>query len=68
MIAKEIRAKGIDMIVIGVGKGVKRGQLVAMAGEEGNTYNAKSFTQLLDEKFVEKITKAACNACKGEVE
>lgn len=63
-IAKEIRDMGINVIVIGIGNGVDTTELEALSGQD-NWYKAKSFSELISDGFVRKMTRATCDIGKS---
>lgn len=58
-IADQFRKMGITVIVIGIGSGVKPDELAALAGGK-NWYTAKTFDELVSQRYVEKIQRASC--------
>ena len=59
-IAEELRKEGINVIVVGIGKGVNVTELRHIAGEEKNVYSAASFDELIGSEFVSKIKSRGC--------
>ena len=59
-IADEIRKSGIKMIVVGVGQGIDKKELVDIAGGQDSVFLAKSFNQLISVPFVEKFLDKSC--------
>ena len=64
LIADILRSKGIRLVVIGIGSGVKQDELENIAGGQENVYSAASFDQLLSQDFVDQVTVKECEAGK----
>ena len=62
VVADELRKDGINIIVVGIGQGVNRDELVQMAGSSDNAYSAASFSELIGSEFVNKIKDSGCKA------
>lgn len=58
--ADEARAQGIDVVAVGVGKGISSDELQKIAGPEGKVLNVDDYTQL--SSIVSKTSKIACEA------
>ncbi len=54
-IAAELRQSGVRLIVIGVGKKVNTEELLRIAGENSNLYQATNFDELKSFAFVERL-------------
>ncbi len=63
-IAAEIRQSGVKLVVIGIGKKVDSKELLHMAGEKSNLYQASNFDELKSSAFVESVSKTGCDLCK----
>ena len=59
-IADEIRKSGINMIVIGIGKGTNQTELNHMAGGADNAFSAASFDELIGGDFIQTLTERSC--------
>eukprot|EP00794_Sanderia_malayensis_P005383 gene5383-6056_t len=60
VIAKDIRDMGIKLVVIGIGRGVVKEQLLKIAGTTDNAFHVDDFDQLQSGTFISKVSKAAC--------
>lgn len=60
-VADELRKDGINIIVIGVGKGVNNTELAHIAGGSGNAYSAASFDELIASDFVKEVKTKSCS-------
>lgn len=56
--AQNLHDKGIDVLVLGIGKDVNPIELLTMASDESNLYVAKVFDELLS--MVGDLTKREC--------
>ena len=61
-IADELRKDGINILVVGIGQGINRTELVHIAGGDANAYSAASFDELIGGDFVSKIKDDSCKA------
>ena len=59
-IAAEIQASGINLIIVGIGKGVNQTELDHMAGGPQKAYSAASFDELVGGKFIKTLTEKSC--------
>ena len=60
-IADEIRATGIKIMVVGIGKNVNESELLDLAGgEKNNLFNPASFDELVSGDFVTNIQDRTC--------
>lgn len=66
LVADEMRATGVKLIVIGIGSRVDRKELLHLAGGASNVYQASNFDELTSSSFVERISKTSCKQCKEE--
>merc|ERR1712013_3522 len=57
-IADELRKSGVKVVVVGVGNGVDRDEMNGIAGS--GAYFVRRFEDLLDDKFIMKMTQAMC--------
>ena len=60
MIADELRASGVTLIVIGIGSGTKPAELARVAGGEDNALNAADFQELIDGPFLKTLSTKTC--------
>ena len=64
-LADELRAEGIKLFVIGIGKGVNKEELKRIAGGvQSNLFLAEDFEQLRSTGFVQDVARKGCK--KGE--
>ena len=61
-IAEELRAAGIQLIVVGIGKGVSINELDKIAGGDGKAFVAQTFDQLNSRSFATRVKVATCKA------
>jgi len=66
-IAAEIRQSGINLIVVGIGPGTNKTELIHMAGSPDNAYIASSF-QELSGNFAAQLNKRACELAKKPIQ
>ena len=59
-IASDIRASGIRLIVVGIGEGVDKQELLKIGDGRDNVYTAESFDQLIEGDFIKSITTKSC--------
>ena len=59
-IADELRADGINIIVVGIGKGVNKTELVQIAGNPQNVYSAFSYDELTGSDFITSSKEGTC--------
>ena len=59
-IADELRASGINLIVVGIGKGVNQTELDLMAGGPQKAFSAASFDELVGGTFIQQLTEKSC--------
>ena len=64
-VAEELRADGINILVVGIGRGVNETELTHIAGEEKSVYSAASFESLVENDFIESVTTRSCD--KGTI-
>ena len=60
-IAEELRADGINILVIGIGRGINETELTHIAGEEKSVYSAASFESLAENDFLESVRTRSCD-------
>lgn len=60
-----VRQAGIQMIVIGIGKGVNKGELRKIAGADDKWYTAKNWDELKSKGFVRDMSKSLCKHAEG---
>ena len=66
-VANEIRASGIKLLVIGIGSGIDRAELIKIGGGDRNVFTAASFDQLIEGKFIQKISTGSCAEAKSSI-
>ena len=59
-IADELRADGIDILVVGVGSHIKKTELIQIAGNKQNMYIPTNFDELIASNFMSLIKKDTC--------
>ena len=59
-IAEELRADGINILVVGIGQGVNETELAHISGDPKNVYSASSFDELIANDFVASIKRGSC--------
>ena len=52
---------GIEVIVVGIGSGVKPAELKSVVKSKSNLYFAKDFDQLKSKTFIKDIIDLSCN-------
>ena len=62
IVANELRASGVVVIVVGIGPGTDADELIRLAGGEENAFRAASFDELNSRKFLKKVADKACKA------
>lgn len=67
-IAEELRKMGIKLIVIGIGKNVNGKELLHMAGDVSNVYQASNFDELSSSGFVGRVSRSSCKQSKRDRE
>ena len=60
-IAEELRANGINILVVGIGRGINETELTHIAGEEKSVYSAASFESLAENDFLESVRTRSCD-------
>ena len=60
-IAEELRADGINILVVGIGRGINETELTHIAGEEKSVYSAASFESLAENDFLESVRTRSCD-------
>ena len=60
-LASEIRAVGVELLVIGVGDGINKDELDRIAGGDGSVFVADSFDQLIRDDFVDQLVAGTCH-------
>ena len=62
-IASEIRNKGIKLVIIGIGTGVDKKELLKLGGNhKEDIFTASTFEELLKAPFIDAVTKSSCDA------
>ena len=51
---------GINIVVIGIGPGVNKAELIKIAGDPKNVYTTTDFAHLIGPAFIGKIKANAC--------
>jgi Uncharacterized protein containing a von Willebrand factor type A (vWA) domain len=64
-IARELRDSGINLLTVGIGKGVNQTELSILAGDASNLYSADSFDELISHQFLDTVNEAGCNEGKS---
>ena len=59
-IADELRADGINILVVGIGNGINQNELTQIAGYPQNMYSASSFDEAIRNDFISSFKKIAC--------
>ena len=59
-IAAEIRGRGIETFVVGVGDAINETELLSIAGRSEHLFTADSFDDLIGSRVAEHIVNAAC--------
>ena len=65
LVADMIRTSGIEVIVIGIGRGPDKAELDRIAGGDDKGYRVDSFDALIRRGFVDKITERTCIPATG---
>merc|ERR1719334_2274573 len=60
MIADELRAAGITLIVVGMGGGIDATELARIANGADNVFTASTFSDLVSEDFMKSVQTKAC--------
>ena len=63
-VADEIRAVGVRLLVIGIGKGIDKEELDKIGGGN-NVFVASTFDELIREDFMDKLKTGSCGAAKS---
>ena len=63
-VAEELRASGITVLAVGIGKGVNRTELAHIGGAAKNVYSAATFDELISRDFLDEVNSAGCVAGK----
>ena len=63
-VADELRKEGVDILVVGIGKGVNETELRRIAGGEANAISAASFDELVAGDFVKRVKDKTCTTGK----
>ena len=58
--AAEMRGRGVETFVVGVGDAINETELVGIAGKVGHLFTADSFDDLIGSRVSEHIVNAAC--------
>ena len=59
-VASELRASGVKVLVVGIGRDVNRGDLEKISGSRDDTYIADNFDALVKDDFLLKLTYSTC--------
>ena len=59
-IADELRADGINILVVGIGNGINPTELAQIAGYPQNMYCASNFDKAIGNDFISSFKKFAC--------
>ena len=60
MVAKEVREAGINMLVVGMGRGIKFAELESIAGTSDLVFTADTFEELISVPFVRRVSATSC--------
>ena len=63
-IAAQLRASGINLIVIGIGTQTNKAELDTIAGGKDKAFIAESFDKIKQNEFVTEITESTCDTGK----
>jgi len=58
--AKQLRASGVHLVVVGVGRHVDRNELEIIAGDTQDVFIAPTYGQLLGKDFVSSVSERLC--------
>ena len=67
-VASEIRAVGIKLVVVGIGRGINRTELIDIADGDANVYESNSFEELMQGNLIDDITTNSCEQASAMVE
>ena len=67
-IADELRADGINILVVGIGKGINETELEHIAGSQQTVFSAATFDELIGNDFIASIKKGSCDQGNKVVE
>lgn len=59
-VAEELRRAGINILTVGIGKGINTTELAHIAGGAENVYSAATFDELIGREFLDKVNEAGC--------
>ena len=62
IVAEELRASGISLIVVGIGSHINENDLIRIAGWKEDAYKVESFDDLLSEEFLKSVGGNACRS------
>ena len=57
---------GIELICVGIGKDIKKAELIKIAGDENRVYTAADFNILVSPAFTDNIKARACPGNQGK--
>ena len=61
-VADEIRKSGINILTVGIGKGVNKTELAHISGGADKVFSAASFDQLISSQFLDVVNNAGCES------
>jgi len=59
-ISKTLRQTGIHVIVVGIGSGINKAELVEIAGSSDRVFSAASFDELISKEFTSSLMEKSC--------
>jgi len=65
-VADELRNAGINILVVGIGKGINATELAHIAGGDSKAYSASTFDELISRDFIEKLKTEGCKTGKKQ--
>ena len=61
LVAKEIRGAGVKLLVVGIGHGANKAQLMKLAGgKREDVFHASTFKELTTTSFIDAIVRRSC--------
>ncbi|XP_057306435.1 collagen alpha-5(VI) chain-like isoform X2 [Hydractinia symbiolongicarpus] len=64
VLAKKIRNTGINLLAIGIGKGINQTELEHIVGSSQSTFQAASFDEITTSNFITKVASGSCRKAK----
>lgn len=59
-ISKTLRQTGIHVIVVGIGSGINKAELLEIAGSSDRVFSAASFDELISKEFTSSLMEKSC--------